>query len=93
MVIATTLAFGGRVALGGVALSTFPSVSFFEPVGTLAIHHAVDLVKVEVYAVLATGCVLGLARLGDAMIAADDKAEALERSDKEQINSASRIGA
>jgi len=76
-----TVAFGQAVGLLGVALSAVLSVFFFEP-GTLAIHHAADLIKIELYALLACGAVIGLARLGKALLEADETVHALEQSER-----------
>jgi two-component sensor histidine kinase len=81
VVMGSALAFGQGVGLFGVGLSALLSVFFFEP-GTLALHHAADLVRIELYALLAAGSVFGLARLADALMAADDAARALERSER-----------
>src|SRR6185312_15173943 len=81
VVMASTLACGQAVGLFGVALSALLSVFFFEP-GTLALHHAADLIGIELYALIATGSVIGLARLADALIAADDAARVLEQSER-----------
>jgi two-component system, sensor histidine kinase PdtaS len=80
-VMILTLAFGQGVGLYGAGLSTLLSVFFFEP-GTLALHHAVDLVRVELYALLAAGSVVALARLVNALIAADETARTLEQSQR-----------
>lgn len=82
VVMVSTLAFGQGVGLYAAGLSTLLSVFFFEP-GTLALHHAADLVRIELYALLAAGSVFGLARLANALIAADETARALERSERE----------
>jgi two-component sensor histidine kinase len=79
VVIASTLAFGTRAGFVGVGLSTLLSFLFFEPVGTLALQHAADLIKVELYAVLAACSVVAFARLGDALTLARDKAEEHKR--------------
>jgi two-component sensor histidine kinase len=78
VVIATTLAFGARVGFVSVAVSTLLSdVFFFEPIGSFALYHASDLIKLELYAIVAGGCVLAFATLGNALIAAADNSEAL----------------
>jgi Histidine kinase/Domain of unknown function (DUF4118) len=79
VVIASTLAFGVRAGLIAVALSTILSVPFFEPVGSFAIQHATDLIKIELYAVLARCCVIGFARLRNMLIAAGENADELRR--------------
>jgi two-component system, sensor histidine kinase PdtaS len=85
VVIAAALAFGEGVGLFGVGLSTFLSLYFFEPNTALTLNHAGDLIRVELYAVLAAGSVVGLARLAEALIAADEAAQLLARS--QQANS------
>lgn len=77
IVIGATLSFGGGVGIAGIGLSASLSLYFFEPYNTLAINHAADLIKVELYAILAGGCVVSVARLGDALIAANDESEFL----------------
>jgi two-component system, sensor histidine kinase PdtaS len=57
VVIGATIVFGQRVGFFAVGLSTFLSIPFFEPFGTLGLTNAYDLFKVEVYAVVAAGCV------------------------------------
>jgi two-component system, sensor histidine kinase PdtaS len=82
VVISAALAFGQGVGLLAVGLSTFLSFFFFEPDGTFPLNHAADLVRIELYAVLAATSVVGLARLATALIAADEAARALERSER-----------
>jgi two-component sensor histidine kinase len=82
IVIAATLAFGEGEGLFGVGLSTLLAATFFEPFGSIALHHAADLVKVELYAVLSGACVVGFARLGQASIAAYEATEALEKAER-----------
>ena len=81
VVIGATLAFGRGVGLLTVGLSALLSIFFFEPFGSLAIWHAADVIKIELYAVLAGCCVVGFASLADALINADEKTKALEQSD------------
>src|SRR5262245_38250305 len=80
VVIASTLAFGASVGFVAVGVSTFLSPLFFEPVGSFAVRHAADLVKIELYAMLASGCVVAFARL--VLMAARDKTDALKRLDE-----------
>jgi two-component system, sensor histidine kinase PdtaS len=79
VVIGSTLAFGARLGFLAVGISTFLSVLFFEPTGTLALRHAPDLIKIEVYAILAGGCVIAFTSFGNALIAASDRGDALEQ--------------
>jgi two-component system, sensor histidine kinase PdtaS len=82
VVIVAALAFGGGVGLFTVVLSTFLCFPFFEPRGSLVLNHAADLIRIELYAVLAAGSVIGLARLAHALIAADEAARVLELSER-----------
>jgi two-component sensor histidine kinase len=77
-VIGITLAFGARLGLFAAALSTIISPLFFEPIGSLAVRHASDLIKIGLYAVLAGGCVVAFAFFANALIVAGDR---LERAD------------
>jgi len=79
VVIGTTLVFGKAAGFFAAGLSTFLSFLFFEPVGSLSILYAADLIKIELYAVLAAGCVLVFSLLGDALSAASDSNEVLRR--------------
>jgi two-component sensor histidine kinase len=81
IVIGATLSFGRNVGLVGVGLSAFFALYFFEPYNTPAINHAADLIKVELYAILAGGCVVSVARLGNGLIEAIDESEFLRRMD------------
>jgi two-component sensor histidine kinase len=78
VVIASTLAFGVSAGFVSVALSTLLSILFFEPVGSFALWHAADLIKIELYAVLASCCVIAFARLGNMFIAARQDADSLK---------------
>ena len=62
MVIGATFAFGATTGFVGVVMTTVLSIRFFEPTTAFALHHAVDLVKIEVFAILATACVFALAQ-------------------------------
>ena len=55
------------------------SVFFFEPVGSCALWHAVDLIKIELYALVATCSVIAFAHLGNMVIAAWANTESLKR--------------
>src|SRR6476469_5053018 len=70
VVIGVTLLFGASVGFFGVGVSTLLSIPFFEPIGTLSLTHASDLLKVEVFAVVAAGCVVAFSSLSNALIAA-----------------------
>jgi two-component system, sensor histidine kinase PdtaS len=82
IVIGATLAFGRGVGLTTVGLSALLSVFFFEPFGSIAIRNAADVIKIELYALLAGCCVVGFAALADALIDANEKTRALEQSDQ-----------
>ena len=79
VVIGATFAFGATTGLVGVAMTTVLSIRFFEPTGSFALHHAVDLVKVEVFAILATACVFILAHYHYALNASLKRAEKKSR--------------
>jgi K+-sensing histidine kinase KdpD len=79
VVIASTLAFGASAGFLAAALSTVFSILFFEPAGSFALWYAVDLIKIELYAVLATCSVIAFAHLGNTVIAARENAEGLRR--------------
>ena len=82
VVIGSTLMFGERVGFFAVALSTFLSFFFFEPLGTLAITHAADLIKIELYAILASASVLAVAQVGRTLVGALTATQSLEQSDR-----------
>jgi two-component system, sensor histidine kinase PdtaS len=82
VVVGATLAFGRNVGLLAVGFSALLSIFFFEPFGSLALEHAADVIKIELYALLAGCCVIGFAALADALIVATEKTQALERSDE-----------
>ena len=81
IVIASTVAFGEGVGFFGVGLSAFLSFLFFEPFGSIALQHAADLIRVEVYALVTSASVLGFSRLGRALIVAHEAAHHFEESD------------
>ncbi len=85
IVIASTLAFGANVGFASVALSTVLSLLFFAPAGTFALEHASDLVKIEVYAILAAGSVVAFAHLSQALAAARNKADALGQLEESRL--------
>jgi K+-sensing histidine kinase KdpD len=58
VVIASTLAFGASAGFLADALSTMLSILFFEPAGSFALWYAVDLIKTELYALVAIGQVV-----------------------------------
>src|SRR5215467_10555288 len=68
MVIGTTLCFGKRVGFISAALSAFLSLYFFEPIGSPTLRYASDLNYIALYAIIAFGCVVGLAHLTDRLI-------------------------
>jgi two-component system, sensor histidine kinase PdtaS len=81
IVIAAALIFGKNVGYAGVGLSAFLSLYFFEPTNTLAIQNAADLIRVQLYAILAGACVFSVGHLGNALIATSDESAFLKRKD------------
>jgi two-component system, sensor histidine kinase PdtaS len=79
VVIASTLAFGASAGFLCTVLSTILSILFFEPVGSFALWRVVDLIKIELYALVATCSVIAFAHLGNLVIAARENAEGLKR--------------
>jgi len=84
VVMGATVAFGQGTGLFGVALSTLLAVRSFEPGSDFFLQRADDLIRIELYALLAGGAVVGLASLGRALLAADEAARALARSEQEK---------
>jgi K+-sensing histidine kinase KdpD len=82
VVISATLAFGARAGLVAVGLSTALSIPFFEPYGLLSVNHATDLIKIQLYAILGSGCVIAFSRLGKTLVSLSQTNETLVRSDK-----------
>lgn len=82
VVIGATLVFGASAGFFGVAMTTGLSVLFFEPSSSFVLHHAVDLVKIEVYVVLATACVFACGRFGVALSTAMRETHALKRAEE-----------
>jgi two-component sensor histidine kinase len=70
VVLALTLAFGRNLGLCAAAMTAVLSTHFFEPGGTVNIHHAADLVRVELYLVLASISAIATARLVDIFMSA-----------------------
>ncbi len=86
VVLVTTLAFGQRLGLCAAAATAVLSTHFFEPGRTLHIHHAADLVKVELYLVLACLSALATARLVRIFIEAyDATARLAERESRSSV--------
>jgi two-component sensor histidine kinase len=69
LVIASALAFGESIGFLACGLSTVLSFYFFDPGDTLAIHHAADLIKIELYALVSGLSVAGVAWLTRAIAA------------------------
>jgi two-component sensor histidine kinase len=84
VVIASTLLFGASAGFVAAAMTTVLSVVFFEPFGLLVLNHAADLIKVEVYGLLATASVLACARLSEAYRKATLETAALRRHDEQR---------
>jgi K+-sensing histidine kinase KdpD len=72
-VIGTTLAFGSNVGFVAVGLTTLLSIPFFEPLGSLALTRARDLMNVELYAILGAGCVVAFGLLHATLISVSEK--------------------
>jgi PAS domain S-box-containing protein len=72
VVIGTTLFFGTRLGFISLAVSTFLSGYFFEPFSSPMVHKTVDQGKIALYVLLALGCVVGFAYLGNALREAGD---------------------
>jgi two-component system, sensor histidine kinase PdtaS len=68
VVLALTFAFGRNLGLCAAAVTAVLSTHFFEPGGTVHIHHAADLIKVELYLVLASISAIATARLVDGLL-------------------------
>ena len=75
VVVASTLAFGAISGLVSVASTTILSIMFFEPYAVFTLRHAADLIKIELYAMLASCSVVAFARLGSMLIAEGEKAD------------------
>jgi two-component sensor histidine kinase len=68
VVLALTLAFGRNLGLCAAVMTAVLSTHFFEPGGTLNIHHAADLIRVELYLALAAISAVATSRLVDIFI-------------------------
>jgi two-component sensor histidine kinase len=79
VVIASTFAFGVSAGFVSVGLSTVLSALFFEPVGSFSVQHATNLIKIELYALLAGCCVIAFACLRNMLSAASQRADDLKR--------------
>jgi two-component sensor histidine kinase len=84
VLIACTLVFGRNSGFVAVAASSILSLHFFEPGGSVAIYHAADLIKVEIYAVFSAAAVVVMARLNQALIAAGQASQLLGNLEKQQ---------
>jgi two-component system, sensor histidine kinase PdtaS len=86
IVLVTTVAFGQSLGLCAAAATAVLSTHFFEPGRTLHIHHAADLVKVELYLVLACLSALATAHLVRIFIEAyDATARLAERESRSSL--------
>jgi two-component sensor histidine kinase len=84
--LAATIAFGRNLGLCAAVLTAVLSTHFFEPGRTLHIHHAADLVKVELYLVLASLCAFAAARLARIFLEAyDTTARLAERESRSSV--------
>jgi two-component system, sensor histidine kinase PdtaS len=68
IVIISALAFGEYVGFLACGASAALSAHFFEPLGSIAVHHATDLIKIELYAVICALSILGVGRLRSAIV-------------------------
>ncbi len=68
VVVISTLAFGELAGFLACGASAVLSIHFFEPIGTLSLSHAADLIKIELYAVMCGLSVLGVGRLRWAIV-------------------------
>lgn len=82
VVITSTLLFGEQIGFLACGLSAVLSLYFFDPVGSWAIHHAADLIKIELYAVVSAVSVAGVARLRRAIVAEQQARWSIEESEK-----------
>jgi PAS domain S-box-containing protein len=70
IVVALTSIFLGRAAgFFTAGATTMASVLWFEPVFTLKLYHAIDLLTIEAYGIVATASVEGICRLIDNALA------------------------
>jgi two-component sensor histidine kinase len=81
VVLATTVAFGQSLGIGAALITAVLSTHFFEPGRTLNIHHAADLIKVELYLALACLSALATARLMRVLLEAYDRSARLAESE------------
>src|SRR5262245_4441701 len=79
VVVFVTLAFGSLTGAVAVALSTLLSLHFFEPRGSFSLIRAVDLISVELYALLGAGCVFAFSRLGKKLTELSETNDTLAR--------------
>jgi len=84
VVIASTLLFGASTGVVAAAMTTALSVVFFEPFGLPVLNHAADLMRVEIYGLLATASVFAFARLSEAYRKATLETAALRRHDEQR---------
>ena len=86
VVLAATVAFGQALGLSAAAVTAVLSTHFFEPGRTLHIHHAADLIKVELYLLLAAVSALATARLLRIFMEAYDRTARLaERASRSSV--------
>lgn len=77
IVIACTLGFGQGVGFFAAVLSSVLCLPFFEPGNSLYVTHAIDLVKIELYLILAGCSVPIVGAFGEALLAADAESQIL----------------
>jgi two-component sensor histidine kinase len=86
VVLAATVAFGQGLGLSAAAVTAVLSTHFFEPGRTLHIHHAADLIKVELYLLLASLSAFATARLLEIFMEACDRTARLaERESRSSV--------
>src|SRR5581483_7412752 len=84
VVVVCTLAFGRSTGFFAAAASSILSLHFFEPGGSVAIDHAADLIKIELYALFSAAMVMVVASLSQALIAAGQATQLLGNLDKQK---------
>jgi two-component sensor histidine kinase len=77
IVVGCTLGFGQGLGFFAAVLSSVLSLPFFEPGNSLYVTHAVDLIKVELYLILASCSVPIVGAFGQALLAAGAESQIL----------------
>jgi two-component sensor histidine kinase len=84
VLVAATIAFGRTAGFFAAAASSMLSLLFFEPGGSIAIDHAADLIKVELYALFSVATVMVIASLAQALIAAGQATQVLGNLERQK---------